>query len=149
MRLVEGAVAADRQTDTMQRQRIVLADGGQITVRRAAPAHVIFGMDFEESKFGLGGQNSAVMFGLEAKATSCRNVVANGHHKKWGAIHRLRPQDSGWALDGLKRAGAERGFGGGAGALGHKFPGIALIVHGRSASARRAFARRAVILALK
>ena len=50
---VERAVRADRETDAVQRDRIELADGFEVTVRRAARAHVVLGVDLEEADVGL------------------------------------------------------------------------------------------------
>ena len=46
---VERPHRADRQPDAVHRQRIALAQRGELRMRRAAGAHVVLGMDLEES----------------------------------------------------------------------------------------------------
>ena len=65
---VEGPGGADRQADPVQRQRIALADGAEIAMRRTAGAHVVLGMDLEPADIGLARQDRLVVLGLEADA---------------------------------------------------------------------------------
>jgi hypothetical protein len=53
MRLVERGVTADREPHTVQRERVVRADGREVTVRRAALAHVVLGVHLEPATAGL------------------------------------------------------------------------------------------------
>jgi hypothetical protein len=52
----------------MERNGVVAADSGEGVVGRAAGAHVVFGVDFEEPADGLVSQDRGEMFVLEAGA---------------------------------------------------------------------------------
>src|SRR3546814_7560555 len=49
---IERAGTTDRQPDTMNRQRVVLADPAQVMVECAAFDQIVLGMDFEEPEIG-------------------------------------------------------------------------------------------------
>src|SRR3546814_11359671 len=49
---IERAGTTDRQPDTMNRQRVVLADPAQVMVEYAAFDQIVLGMDFEEPEIG-------------------------------------------------------------------------------------------------
>ena len=68
MRLVERLRPADRHAHAVQRDRIVAADAGQRLVRRAAGAHVVFGMNLEEAVLLPLGEDRRQMLVLEARA---------------------------------------------------------------------------------
>ncbi len=56
---VQRLLSADRQAHAVKRQRIVLADRGQVTMRRTARDHVILGMNFEEADVRTGVEDGA------------------------------------------------------------------------------------------
>src|SRR5713226_3599333 len=93
---VEWPVRSDRQPDAVQRQRIALADFREVAVRRAASAHVVFGVDFEEANIRGGLHDRPIVLGLEANAGTRRdNALA---HTVWLTPHgNLRPERQGWA----------------------------------------------------
>ena len=68
MSLVERLRPADRHAHAVQRHRIVAADAGQRVVRRAARAHVVFGMNLEEALLLPLGEDRRQMLVLEAGA---------------------------------------------------------------------------------
>src|SRR5258708_5335682 len=78
MVLIERPIGTDRQPDAVQRQRVLLANGRQITVRRAARAHVIFRMNLEEADVRPGLDDRAIVLGLKADAPTRRNGISCG-----------------------------------------------------------------------
>src|SRR5216684_3731638 len=72
---VERPIGADRQSDTVERQRISVPNGGQIAMRRTSRAHVVFRMDFKETHVGPRFDNRPVMLCLEADAGARRNEI--------------------------------------------------------------------------
>src|SRR5688500_18930433 len=68
----------------MEGDRIVFADRGQITMWRAAGAHIVLGVDFEEAQRWLLFQNAAVMLGLEADTGAGRDDGVCRRHGKSG-----------------------------------------------------------------
>ena len=75
MPFIERPIGTDRQADAVKRQLVSFADGRQVTMRWSTGAHVIFGMDFEESDIGKRFDDGAVMLGLEADAPAGRNAI--------------------------------------------------------------------------
>src|SRR6266478_9773515 len=75
MVLIERPIGTDRQPDAVQRQRVLLANGRQITVRRASRAHVIFRMNLKEADVRPGLDDRAVVLGLEADAAPRRDRI--------------------------------------------------------------------------
>src|SRR5262245_33352741 len=76
MILIERPIGADRETNAVERKRILLANGRQIAMRRAARAHVVLCMNFEEANVRLRVDNGAVMLGLQPDASPRRNAVS-------------------------------------------------------------------------
>ena len=74
VRLVERLDTADRQTDAMQRQRIVFAHPRQEVVERTAVDHVVLGVHFEEADVRARGQHLAKVLGLEPDAGASRQA---------------------------------------------------------------------------
>ncbi len=70
---VERPRGADREADAMQRQRIALANGGKVAMRRTAGAHVVLGVDLEEADIGRAIEDRGVVLGLEADAGPWRH----------------------------------------------------------------------------
>ena len=165
MRLVERLRPADRHAHAVQRHRIVAADAGQRVMRRAAGAHVVFGMNLEEAVLLPVGQDRRQMLMLEAGAGEAgnrmrRKAEARRRARGWASrqfAHRdLRFPASCFGLrrdvacQRLGRALAAAGqLHRGAGAAVDELPGIALVVDGRGALAGRARAGGAVVLALE
>ena len=73
MRLVERLRPADRHAHAVERHRIVAADAGQRIMRRAAGAHVVFGMNLEEAVLLPLGEDRRQMLMLEAGAGEAGN----------------------------------------------------------------------------
>ncbi len=67
---VERARRADRQSDTMDRQRVTLAQLPQHGVRRSARAHIILGMHLDEPDRLFACKDCVEMLRLEADAGS-------------------------------------------------------------------------------
>jgi hypothetical protein len=65
---VEILRAADRHAHAVQRYRVVTADSFQCMMRRTAGAHIVFGMDLEETVLPTLGEDCGQMFMLEARA---------------------------------------------------------------------------------
>jgi hypothetical protein len=65
MSLIERLRTADGHADAMQGDGIVLPDAFQRPVRRAAGAHIVFGMNFEEKVLRPIRQDGAQVFVLE------------------------------------------------------------------------------------
>src|SRR5258706_13064040 len=74
--LVERLRAADRHANTVERNRVVLADLAQCGMGRTAGAHVVFGMDFKEAISLLVGQDRLHMFVFETRANTARNGMS-------------------------------------------------------------------------
>jgi len=74
MASVQPPRTADRQAHAMQGKWVEIANGGKIAVRRAAGAHVVFGMDLEEAEIRQFSQHRFVVFGLESDAAARRDV---------------------------------------------------------------------------
>src|SRR5712664_3166213 len=72
---VERPIGADRQSDTVERQRISVPNGGQIAMRRTSRAHVVFCMNLEEADVRPCLDDRAVMLCLEADAGARRNEI--------------------------------------------------------------------------
>src|ERR1700759_2823844 len=66
MRLVEGLGASDRHADAVERHGMVAADGLERTMRRSAGAHIVLGMNFEESALFAFVQDRREMLVFEA-----------------------------------------------------------------------------------
>ena len=76
MRPVERLRSADRHAHAVERDGIVPADAGQRVVRRAAGAHVVFGVDLEEAALlapppGSRGRCSCLRLVPARPATGC------------------------------------------------------------------------------
>jgi hypothetical protein len=65
MRAIEPAGRANREADSMQRKRIAGADLAEHVMRRAAVAHVIFGVNLEKIDAMAAGQHVVGMLMLE------------------------------------------------------------------------------------
>lgn len=72
---IEWRLAAQRQPDAMDRQRVALTDAGQIVVVRAAGHQVVFGMDLKKADVGPVADDPLKMVGLQAHARACRQAV--------------------------------------------------------------------------
>ena len=73
VRAIEGPVRPDRQADAMQRERVTLANRGQVPVRRAAGAHIIFRMNFKKAHIGPRLEDLAIVLRLEPDPGAVRN----------------------------------------------------------------------------
>src|SRR5215472_2560893 len=76
MRPVERLRTADRHTDAVQRDRVILTDPRERGMGRTASAHVVLGMHFKETISLPVGQDRLQMFVLEARAGRARNGVS-------------------------------------------------------------------------
>src|SRR5216683_2978623 len=76
---IERPRRANRKPDAMHRQRIAFAQRSELGVRRAAGAHVVLGVDLEESERLWSGENVAKMRGLEADAGTRGQTGNDGH----------------------------------------------------------------------
>lgn len=65
MIFVQRAIAADRQAEAVERQRILLADGRKVAMRRPSRTHVVLGMDLEETDIRRRIDDQAIVLGLE------------------------------------------------------------------------------------
>ena len=63
---VQRRIGPDGQPHAVYRERIRLANAGEVMVKRAARHHVVLGMDFKEADVWLGGQNFLKMFRFQA-----------------------------------------------------------------------------------
>ena len=97
MRAVQGAFATNGQADTVQRQRILLANQPQVMMEGAAGHHVVLGVHLEKAQVGPLFENLLEVFALEPQACAGRqargarlNVVAGAvvqgvvHHRHSG-----------------------------------------------------------------
>ena len=73
MILVQRLRPADRHAYAVQGDRIVAADAGERVVRRAARAHIVFGMNLEKTLLLPLGQDRLHMLMLEAGPCEARN----------------------------------------------------------------------------
>ena len=76
---VERLHRPDRQTDTMNRQRVTFAQRGELRVGRPSSPHIVLGVDLEESDWLRCGDDVGKMRWLEADAGTRRKVCNNGH----------------------------------------------------------------------
>src|ERR1700728_2307579 len=152
---VERPHRTDRQSDTMNRQRIALAQRGKLGMRRSSGAHIVFRVYLEESDRLDRGEDVVKVPRLEAGAGARWKVGYGGHanvHLAFGrrtSGRRARREPGGLGLARLKRARALGGPHRRAGSLGDILPGIALIIGAGGAGARGSRACRAVIVALQ
>ncbi|MCY1227464.1 hypothetical protein D9M72_397330 [compost metagenome] len=72
---VQWLVGADGQADTVDGERVVLANPAQIVVEGAAIHHVVLGVDFEEAEVRTGIEHVPVMPGLEPDAGPGRQLA--------------------------------------------------------------------------
>src|SRR5215475_4219748 len=82
MILIERPIGADRETDAVERQPVLLANGREIPVRRAARAHLVFGVNFEESDVGFLLEDRAVMLSLQPDAPARGDAVSRARRRK-------------------------------------------------------------------
>lgn len=75
---VEGPVRADRQSHTVQRQRVAFAHHREIAMRRTAGPHVVFRVNLEEADLWPCLDHGAVMLGLQP------DTGAMGHRGRIG-----------------------------------------------------------------
>ncbi len=68
MSLVEWTFGADRQTDPMQRNRVMFGNCFEIAMRRPTGAHVVLGMNLEEADIRLPVDDLGIMCRLQAEA---------------------------------------------------------------------------------
>ena len=91
MIFVQRAIGADRESDAVNRERITVADGGEIPVRRPARARVVFRMDLEEADIGRGFEDRAGVLGacaVRSLGMSCwmlRETAALMRSPYWAA----------------------------------------------------------------
>lgn len=78
MLVVQRAFATDGQADTMQRQRVVLANQAQVVMEGAAVHHVVLGMDLEETDVGPLAEHVLEVLGLEPQASTRRQAWRQG-----------------------------------------------------------------------
>ena len=86
---IERPLAADRQADAMDRERIDRAQRGERGVGRPAGAEIVFGMDFEKAERRPFGDQTRAVLGLETDARADRRrrgaaaagVVAKRRHR--------------------------------------------------------------------
>ncbi len=81
VRFIERAFGTDGQTDTVQGQRVVLADSAQEVVEGPAVDHVVFGVHFEETDVRARCQHALEVFGLEAHASTCGQPGARANFR--------------------------------------------------------------------
>ncbi len=70
---VERPVGADREPDAVQRQRVALADRGQVAMRRPAGAHVVLRVHLEEAEVGAALEDVAIVLRLQPHARARRD----------------------------------------------------------------------------
>jgi hypothetical protein len=70
---IQRPFSTDGQADTVQRQRILLADQTEKMMKRAAGDHVVFGVDFEETDVRLCTQHFTKVPGLEPQPGTRRS----------------------------------------------------------------------------
>ena len=70
---VERLRAADRHAHAVQRNRMVAADAFQRMMRRTAGAHIVFGMNLEETVLPSAVEDRRQMFMLEARSRKPRD----------------------------------------------------------------------------
>lgn len=71
---IEWGVAANRQADPMNRQRVAFSDQTQVMMEGAACHHVVFCMYFKEPDIRQGFQYILEVFGLEPQARTRREL---------------------------------------------------------------------------
>src|SRR6266513_1502447 len=76
---IERPHRADRQPDTMHRQRIAFSQSSKLRMRRSARAHVILGVNLDEPDRVCRRENVAKMRGLEADAGAGRQIRYTEH----------------------------------------------------------------------
>ncbi len=81
MILIERPIGTDRESDAVERQLVSLSNGRQVAVRRAARAHVVFRVDFEEADSRQRFDNRAVMLGLKTDAPARWNAIFS--RRRW------------------------------------------------------------------
>src|SRR5579872_7349762 len=76
---VERLHRANRQTDTVNRQRVTFAQRGELRMGPPSGAHIVLGVDLEETDGLRGRDDVAKMRRLKADAGTSRKVCNNGH----------------------------------------------------------------------
>src|SRR5882724_1424504 len=76
---IERPHRTNRQPDAMHRQRIAFAQRAELRVRRPAGAHVVLGVNLEESDRLRSGEDVVKMRGLEADAGTRGQIRDDGH----------------------------------------------------------------------
>ena len=67
---IQWEITANRKPNAMQRDRIVNADGREVSMWSTAAAHIILCMDLEEPDIRLCSQNIAIVLGLQSEAAA-------------------------------------------------------------------------------
>src|SRR3546814_20541305 len=75
---IERAGTTARQPDTMNRQRVVLADPAQVMVECAAFDQIVLGMDFEEPEIGQRIENLLKMLWFKPDTSPHRQAGVMG-----------------------------------------------------------------------
>src|SRR5712675_537559 len=83
---IERPHRTDRQPDAMHRQRIAFAQRAELRVRRPAGAHVVLGVNLEESDRLRSGEDVVKMRRLEANSGT-RGQTGSSKHGQVPALH--------------------------------------------------------------
>src|SRR6266513_4231773 len=83
---IERPHRTNRQPDAMHRQRIAFAQRAELRVRRPSGAHVVLGVNLEESDRLRSGEDVVKMRGLEADAGT-RGQTGSSKHGQVPALH--------------------------------------------------------------
>ena len=94
MVLVERPGRADGEADAVQGEGIERADRLQPAVRRAAVAHIVFGVDFEKSEIGPLGENLLDVIGFQADAAAAGQGRGDARAEGRRNGHRAPPRGS-------------------------------------------------------
>src|SRR5580658_3949492 len=70
---------ADRKPDAVDRQRVALAQGAKLRMRRSAGAHVVLGVNLEKTDRLRGSNDLLEVPRLETNASARRQVRTAGH----------------------------------------------------------------------
>src|SRR6266550_8277248 len=76
---IERPHRTNRQPDAMHRQRIAFAQRAELRVRRPAGAHVVLGVNLEESDRLRSGEDVVKMRRLETDAGACGQTGSSEH----------------------------------------------------------------------